>query len=146
MQNDFVDNLRERDRDTAAGEKIEVAEELAVEDQVWVKVMTVDVEQQRIGLRCRSDIPPLTHMHPTAARPAHALLLRQRRLLLLLLLLFPPAMCALRKSVRWMAAVSAPFGGSIGCLILEMPRCGKGHVHIGERAMIAVPPVKFQLG
>ena len=56
---------------------------------MWVKVMTVDVEQQRIGLRCRSDILPATHMHPTVARPAHALLLRQRRLLLLLLL-FPP--------------------------------------------------------
>ena len=44
-----------------------------------------------------------------------------------------------------MAAVSAPVGGSIGCLILEMPRCGTGHVHIGERAMIAVPPVKIHV-
>ncbi len=33
------------------GEKIEVADEVAVDDKVWVKVMTVDVEQQRIGLR-----------------------------------------------------------------------------------------------
>ena len=44
-----------------AGEKIDVAEEVSVDQKVWVKVLTVDVQQQRIGLR-----------YFVATRPEHA--------------------------------------------------------------------------
>lgn len=68
-----VADLQECHRDAAPGDKIDVADELKVEDKVWVKVLTVDVEQQRIGLRCRPCTPTSTSAHPRAALPASAL-------------------------------------------------------------------------
>jgi len=38
-------------RDVPQGEKVDVSEEVSVDNEVWVKVMSVDVEQQRISLR-----------------------------------------------------------------------------------------------
>ena len=45
-----VADLQECHRDAAPGDKIDVADELKVEDKVWVKVLTVDVEQQRMKM------------------------------------------------------------------------------------------------
>ena len=39
------------------GDRIDVGAEMSVDDKIWVKVMSVDLEQQRIALRSQTRLP-----------------------------------------------------------------------------------------